>query len=579
MESETQQTTSSGERETPDHPPQNQPEENDTQKESLGHWTVKDREIWTPLVRRDLDGTIMGMVKCYGKFHPIECEFPTDLTKIRKVLWKESLQMLAEHTLFDHSGKEPVVEYQTAVDNWGNKLRQKEPPKSNTKYRSTTKASSSESEDAKSSKTIRQSLDSHETPFFPLTPDFTDARKEEVEGYALNLSLPKQLSVDSSKDCIMVEDMQGLDLSTNSSADNTNPEEKITKPETPAAVANAPEVTKVIREDPVWKIPRTAPQKSSTESVSSDNSDLDLYKITPRKTLVPRHKLDREKMAKLKETIRGELAKIRLECERKEMEKEGEPTPSKRKREIEPITWDPSDNEYSIDLRENIKRRRRSRESDSGSPSKENNQTGESAATQYTDEVEQNDDLKLEWYCRKCHLCMRPAKNMKKHLAFAHLGKTWWGVLGDQTCWRCNDYHTLGKISTCDGFYLPMANRGTLHVRHKEFMDFLMEDFEAVSPQHLVQMIRDMKLCNKSTSSFSDREEFILKEIDTMYGLPHKETHTASDPTRPSDLLHWRTVVEILAYLKDRGAVTSDTRATQSTGLVDTRCDLTQEYG
>ena len=202
---------------------------------SAGHVVVKDRDYWTPLVRTDLDGTLMEMIRCHEKFQLSECVVPTDLTKIRKVLWKDSLLMLAEHTLFDHSGLEPVVEYQTAADNWGLQIPEKDP------------------------------------------------------------SIPKE------------------------------------EP----------------KQDPFWKIPRCAPQKSSTESVSSDNSNLELLKSTTRRKAVPQHKLNHEKLARIRETIRFELARIRLEGEKKELETETEQPIKKRKREI---TWDPSDNEVITDL-------------------------------------------------------------------------------------------------------------------------------------------------------------------------------------------------------------------------------------
>ena len=165
---------------------------------------------------------------------------------------------------------------------------------------------------------------------------------------------------------------------------------------------------------------------------------------------------------------------------------------------------------------------------------------------------------------------------MKNHLAFSHYD--WWGVIGDQTCWKCCDYHPLWKIGQCDGYYSAGPHRAALHCKHREFMDHIMEDFEIVSPQELVNIVRNMKLCQNSISAFSDREEFLLREIDLMYNLPIKHKHIAAFPTRPLDLLHWRTITEILAYTRDHGAITSSTSPRKLVPLIDTRCDLIREY-
>ena len=60
--------------------------------------------------------------------------------------------------------------------------------------------------------------------------------------------------------------------------------------------------------------------------------------------------------------------------------------------------------------------------------------------------------------------------------------------------------------------YVPKQNRGTLHGRHKEFIEYLMGDFEATSPHALVQLVRDMKLCKDSISRFSPREKNMITE-------------------------------------------------------------------
>ena len=52
-----------------------------------------------------------------------------------------------------------------------------------------------------------------------------------------------------------------------------------------------------------------------------------------------------------------------------------------------------------------------------------------------------------------------------------------------------------------------------------------MEDFEIVSPQELVNIVMNMRLCDNSISGFSEREEYFLREIDTLYNLPVKHKH------------------------------------------------------
>ena len=267
------------------------------------------------------------------------------------------------------------------------------------------------------------------------------------------------------------------------------------------------------------------------------------------------------------------------------------PPSKKSKMEIEPITWDPSEPEAKEDLRDNLNRKRKSPTSTKDLPTrtihrKQAREQEESCVevqleqdTEDVKVVEQPDkDTEIQWYCRKCHLCQRPAKNMKNHLAFIHLKQQWWGILGEQTCWRCKQYHTLWKISHCEGFYMPMRDRGTFHGRHREFIDYLVEDFEASSPQQLVSFVRDMKLCKDSSSGFSDREEAMLRELDLVYGLTPLEKHDAQNPTRPLELIHWRTIVEMLQYLKERGALSSSMIPNKMVSLVDTRCDLIQEF-
>ena len=139
---------------------------------------------------------------------------------------------------------------------------------------------------------------------------------------------------------------------------------------------------------------------------------------------------------------------------------------------------------------------------------------------------------------RKCQLCNRSTANMKNHLAFCHLKENWWGVLADQTCWKCRDYHPFWKIAQCEGTYTPLMHKSALLCRHREFIEHTMENFEIVSPHELVGIVRNMRLCDSSISGFSEREEFFLREIDNLYNLPVKHKHSSMMPTRPSELIH-----------------------------------------
>ena len=63
-----------------------------------------------------------------------------------------------------------------------------------------------------------------------------------------------------------------------------------------------------------------------------------------------------------------------------------------------------------------------------------------------------------------------------------------------------------------------------------------------------------------------------------MYNLPVKHQHSSLMPTRPSELLHWKTITGILMYTRDRGAISSSSTPRKLVPLIDTRCDLLREY-
>ena len=179
---------------------------------------------------------------------------------------------------------------------------------------------------------------------------------------------------------------------------------------------------------------------------------------------------------------------------------------------------------------------------------------------------------------RKCRICGIENKNLKSHLAMEHLGSVWWGALGDQTCWRCQEYHYPCDISQCDGQYLPLVHRELFAARHKEFVQFLYEDMGVKGPSEFIAKVRELGLHSRSTSEFSDREQYFLHEIDRIYSLPKKTTHCASNPTRLSEIFHWKTLTEVQVYLSEAGHISGNRTRGKIVSIVDARCDLLSLY-
>ena len=223
---------------------------------------------------------------------------------------------------------------------------------------------------------------------------------------------------------------------------------------------------------------------NSSQNKSSDNIEEDSNKVKSPSAATPHHKLDKDKLAKIRETIRVELARIRLDAEKKHESKDANidtPETRKRKLPISKIVWDPE-----IDGGD------RAPKTEEASSRKVVLKPPTSAA----------DDKRERKVLRKCQLCNRSTANMKNHLAFSHLKENWWVVLADQTCWKCRDYHPFWKIAQCEGTYMPLAHKSALLCRHREFIEHTME--EIVSPQELVGIVRNMRLCDSSLSDFSE---------------------------------------------------------------------------
>ena len=176
-------------------------------------------------------------------------------------------------------------------------------------------------------------------------------------------------------------------------------------------------------------------------------------------------------------------------------------------------------------------------------------------------------------YIRKCRLCDQEIKNLKTHLALAHL-KPWWGVLGDQTCWICQQYHGPIDIAHCSGAFVPLFHREIFIDRHIDFMAYLTEDFGVTCPKEILQKITDLKLHDRSVSNFSEREEYFLQEIDRHYRVTPKEKHNSLFPTYISEIFHWKTLTEILLYLRTHGNISGRGRNIDHVTIIDTNCDI-----
>ena len=150
-------------------------------------------------------------------------------------------------------------------------------------YREQPRSGSSES-DSTPAKKVRKVLENFETPIFPLAPDFSEFREQEIEGYPLNLSLPS-----STRNLSITEDFRGLDLTVCKasldesshveviSSDSDNSEKKTTEP---------------ILET-LWRSPRVSPVPDNSSQIkNSVKTEEDSNKVKCPSAATPHHKLD-----------------------------------------------------------------------------------------------------------------------------------------------------------------------------------------------------------------------------------------------------------------------------------------------
>ena len=75
-------------------------------------------------------------------------------------------------------------------------------------------------------------------------------------------------------------------------------------------------------------------------------------------------------------------------------------------------------------------------------------------------------------------------------------------------------------------------------------------------------------------SDFTAREVAFLEVLDSHYGLVKKDRYSGRYPTRVVEILHWRTLIEVLYYLRGAGNLSSTQPSNFQASLVDTRCDV-----
>ena len=178
---------------------------------------------------------------------------------------------------------------------------------------------------------------------------------------------------------------------------------------------------------------------------------------------------------------------------------------------------------------------------------------------------------------RDCLLCPIKTKDMKKHTILNHLSNTWWGAYGPYTCWRCQEFHPGGDISTCGGQY-KRSDLPTFLYRNECLESFLKEDLECTTDNELIHLIRRNGLCDRSGSNFSYLEEGYLHEIDTNKRLSYMPIYSATKPTRVSELYHWRTISEIMKFSETRGVITGTICPSQPIWLIDSMVKLPEPY-
>ena len=184
----------------------------------------------------------------------------------------------------------------------------------------------------------------------------------------------------------------------------------------------------------------------------------------------------------------------------------------------------------------------------------------------------------LNDYCRKCEICGKKFKDMKQHVIMGHLTNSWWGTFGYNTCWLCHEYQFICEIRHCKGEFDPALHKEDFLFRINCFENYLKEELGCNTDHEMVNLVRSEGMSEKSLSNFTHKETPFLEIIDSSKELTPKKIYNAANPTRFSELIHWRTILEILKYTEIRGLISGTTVPIKKIGLVEMTCDLTEDY-
>ena len=179
---------------------------------------------------------------------------------------------------------------------------------------------------------------------------------------------------------------------------------------------------------------------------------------------------------------------------------------------------------------------------------------------------------------RDCLLCHLKIKDMKKHTILNHVANTWWGAYGPYTCWRCQEYHPGAQIISCDGHYREKEDLQAFLFRNKCLENFLKEDLQCKSDYDLISLIHNNNLCYGSISNFSARESEFMRKIDKSKNLAFKPIYNANNPSRISEMYHWRTLAELIKFSEINGIITGNTVPDDKISLVDSMVNIADPY-
>ena len=416
-------------------------------------------------------------------------------------------------------------------------------------------------------------------PSFPLVPDFSGS----VEDPTSNL----------------------MDLNTaNQDRDRTLQQVSETRVSHTTETVIPPKRLPVDIRKKMW--PTAKDSDSTTDNSDADKPQTAAAKVdlTPTNPLVRnlellrKRPLNREKLAKLRERVTRDFKDISIE------------EPAVKKQKPEPIVWD----EGKQDLREVIEGKIKSLRLSSDTSSEEKTtpvkkprlddwikeqheippsrrviriikrtrhtplpDTSQEGQSHIKSEPQERQKLvanRRQDASRRCRICGEGIKNLRCHVCLAHLGRKWWGIMGDITCWNCHRYNKPSDITKCGGSYIPLFHRRVLIARHTDFINHLKEEFGVRSDNDLLNKIQELGLNSRVASDFTDREVVFLEILDAHYGYHKKSRYSARYPTRIVEILHWKTLMEIEVYLKEAGRIRGTRFSTYNASLVDTRCDL-----